>query len=165
MQRIHQFFAGPVQAYLRRRKPPARDVGNFGQAVFGNVVQREHQSVLPRQPFEGLVDEPFPLLALQGAPDPAAFPGGRVFPFLIQRFLAQAPAPAAALFTAGTLVAWLLAYLGLRQWLAFFALRVPLTPGLFLAPAAAVLLLTMTVIGLQTWWAALANPADSLRQT
>jgi putative ABC transport system permease protein len=71
---------------------------------------------------------------------------------------------AVALFAAGTLVAWLLAYLGVQQWLASFALRVPLTPGLFLAPAAAVLLLTMAVVGVQTLRAALANPTDSLRQ-
>ncbi len=71
---------------------------------------------------------------------------------------------AAVLFAAGTLVAWLLAYLGVQEWLASFALRAPLTPGLFLAPAAAVLLLTVAVVGLQTLRAALANPAGSLRQ-
>jgi putative ABC transport system permease protein len=70
----------------------------------------------------------------------------------------------AALLAAGALIAWLLAYLGVQQWLGSFALRVPLTPGLFLAPAAAVLLLTVAVVSVQTWRAALTNPANSLRQ-
>jgi putative ABC transport system permease protein len=68
------------------------------------------------------------------------------------------------LFVFGVLLAWLLAYTGIRHWLASFAFRMPVSASLFLVPALVVLLITLLVISFQTIRAALADPVKSLRQ-
>jgi putative ABC transport system permease protein len=56
-----------------------------------------------------------------------------------------------------------LAWFNLDLWLAQFAYRVDLTPGVFLLAGAAVLLVAWLTVSYQAVRAALANPVDSLR--
>jgi len=61
------------------------------------------------------------------------------------------------------LIAWPVGYYAMRTWLKNFAYRIDLTVPMFLGSALAVLAIAAAVIGLQTFRAASANPADSLR--
>ncbi len=61
------------------------------------------------------------------------------------------------------LVAWPVGYYAMRTWLRNFAYRIDLTVPMFLGSALAALAIAAAVIGVQTYRAASANPADSLR--
>jgi putative ABC transport system permease protein len=61
------------------------------------------------------------------------------------------------------LIAWPLAWYLMQRWLNDFAYRIDLRLWLFGLPAAAILLLALLVLSLQTLKAAQANPVDSLR--
>jgi putative ABC transport system permease protein len=61
------------------------------------------------------------------------------------------------------LIAWPIGYFAMRSWLQNFAYRTSLTVPMFLGAALAALAIAATVISLQTYRAAAANPADSLR--
>jgi putative ABC transport system permease protein len=56
-----------------------------------------------------------------------------------------------------------LAYLGVREWLSGYTFRIGITTGLFVVPAVAVLGVALLTVSFQTWKAARANPANSLR--
>ncbi|HEX8530581.1 MAG TPA: FtsX-like permease family protein, partial [Cytophagales bacterium] len=56
-----------------------------------------------------------------------------------------------------------LAYLGVREWLSGYTFRIEITTGLFVVPAVAVLAVALLTVSVQTWKAARANPAHSLR--
>jgi putative ABC transport system permease protein len=51
----------------------------------------------------------------------------------------------------------------MRSWLGNFAYRIDLTVPMFLGAALAAFAIAAAVIGLQTYRAASANPADSMR--
>jgi putative ABC transport system permease protein len=59
--------------------------------------------------------------------------------------------------------AWTAAFFFLRQWLNQFAQRVPLDPLVFPLASAAMLVVVLSVVGVQTVRAARANPVDALR--
>jgi putative ABC transport system permease protein len=61
------------------------------------------------------------------------------------------------------LIAWPIGYLAMRAWLQNFAYRISLTVPMFLGAALAAFFLAAAVISLQTYRAATANPADSIR--
>lgn len=61
------------------------------------------------------------------------------------------------------LLAWPLVWYGMNQWLQGFAYRTSLTWFIFLATAAAALLIALVTVSFQTFRAALANPVDALR--
>jgi putative ABC transport system permease protein len=61
------------------------------------------------------------------------------------------------------LVAWPVGYYAMRTWLKNFAYRIDLTVPMFLGSALAALAIAAAVISVQTYRAASANPADSLR--
>jgi len=61
------------------------------------------------------------------------------------------------------LVAWPLAWWGMRLWLQSFTFRIDLSPWLLLVPTAVVLAVAMLTVGTQTLRAARANPVRSLR--
>lgn len=61
------------------------------------------------------------------------------------------------------LVAWPLAWYGMNEWLQGFAYRTALSGFIFLATAAAALLIALITVSFQTLKAALANPIESLR--
>jgi len=61
--------------------------------------------------------------------------------------------------TIGLPISWLLN----RLWLDFFAHRIDVGLGVFLATAAAIVLVTLSTAGTQTWRAAQTNPATVLR--
>lgn len=62
-----------------------------------------------------------------------------------------------------SLLAWPLAYIGIRQWLQNYAFQAEATLWLFLLPSLAVFLLALLTISLQTWKTARTNPAKVLR--
>lgn len=61
------------------------------------------------------------------------------------------------------LVAWPLAYVGIRLWLQEFAYRTPVNVGMFLVLGGGFLIVTLLVIATQSLRAALVNPAEILR--
>jgi putative ABC transport system permease protein len=61
------------------------------------------------------------------------------------------------------LIAWPIGYFAMRAWLQNFAYRMALTPAMFLGAALAAFFFAAAVISLQTYRAANANPADSIR--
>lgn len=62
-----------------------------------------------------------------------------------------------------SILAWPVAYLFLRNWLADFAYKVGLSPLVFLVPTLIIFLISIVTIGYQAIIAATRNPADSLR--
>ncbi len=67
------------------------------------------------------------------------------------------------LILVANLIAWPLAYWGMEKWLASYAFKIPVTPGLFVLPTLAVLLVAVLTIVVHTRRAARSNPVDSLR--
>jgi len=61
------------------------------------------------------------------------------------------------------LIAWPIGYLAMRSWLQNFAYRTSLTVSIFLGASLAAFFLAAAVISLQTYRAATANPAESMR--
>lgn len=61
------------------------------------------------------------------------------------------------------LIAWPLAYFGLRKWLENFYYRISIGPEMFVVAAAMVLVIAFLSISYQSIKAALANPADAIR--
>ncbi len=61
------------------------------------------------------------------------------------------------------LVAWPIGYFAMRSWLSRFAYRIDLAVPMFLGAALAAFAIAAAVIGLQTYRAASANPAESMR--
>jgi putative ABC transport system permease protein len=68
-----------------------------------------------------------------------------------------------ALVGAAIVVAWPAGYFFMSKWLDGFARRVPLSAWVFIAAAAAMLLVVLAAVGTRTLRAAQANPADCLR--
>jgi len=64
---------------------------------------------------------------------------------------------------AANLIAWPIGYFAMRAWLQNFAYRTNLTVAMFLGAALAAFFIAAAVIGLQTYRAATANPAESMR--
>jgi putative ABC transport system permease protein len=60
-------------------------------------------------------------------------------------------------------IAWPLAYIGIRQWLQNYAFHVEITPWLLVIPSFIVLLIALLTISTLTIKAANANPIKSLR--
>jgi len=60
-------------------------------------------------------------------------------------------------------IAWPIGYLAMRSWLQNFAYRTSLTAPMFLGAGLAAFLIAAAVISLQTYRAATANPAESMR--
>ena len=60
-------------------------------------------------------------------------------------------------------IAWPIGYFAMRSWLSNFAYRINLTVPMFLGAALAAFLIAAAVISLQTYRAAAANPAESMR--
>jgi putative ABC transport system permease protein len=60
-------------------------------------------------------------------------------------------------------IAWPVGYFAMRSWLENFAYRIDLTVPMFLGAALAAFFVAAATIGAQTWRAAAANPADSIR--
>jgi len=60
-------------------------------------------------------------------------------------------------------IAWPIGYFAMRSWLSNFAYRKNLTIPMFLGAALAAFVIAAAVISLQTYRAAAANPADSIR--
>ncbi|HYC85950.1 MAG TPA: ABC transporter permease [Chryseosolibacter sp.] len=56
-----------------------------------------------------------------------------------------------------------LTYLAATQWLNAFAYKIPLTPVYFVAPAAGIIILAFLTVGIESWRAASARPADTIR--
>jgi putative ABC transport system permease protein len=61
------------------------------------------------------------------------------------------------------LIAFLLAWWAMTQWLQGFAYYAPLNINVFFIAGGAILLLTLLIVGFQAVKAALANPVNSLR--
>jgi len=61
------------------------------------------------------------------------------------------------------LIAGPIGYFAMRSWLRNFAYRTSLTVPMFLGAGLAAFAIAATVISLQTYRAAAANPADSIR--
>jgi putative ABC transport system permease protein len=64
---------------------------------------------------------------------------------------------------AANLVAWPIGYFAMRTWLQNFAYRIDLTISMFLGSALAAFFIAAAVISVQTYRAATANPAESMR--
>jgi putative ABC transport system permease protein len=64
---------------------------------------------------------------------------------------------------AANIVAWPIGYFAMRSWLSNFAYRTSLTVPMFLGAALAAFLIAAAVISVQTYRAATANPARSMR--
>lgn len=64
---------------------------------------------------------------------------------------------------AANLIAWPVGYFAMRSWLSNFAYRISLTVPMFLGAALAAFAIAAAVISLQTYRAASANPAESMR--
>jgi putative ABC transport system permease protein len=64
---------------------------------------------------------------------------------------------------AANLIAWPIGYFAMRAWLQNFAYRTSLNVTTFLGAALVALLIAAAVISLQTYRAATANPAESMR--
>jgi len=60
-------------------------------------------------------------------------------------------------------IAFPVAYLGVRQWLDGYAFRIDASPWLFIGPAGLVLLITLLTVGFHVRKASRANPVHSLR--
>ena len=60
-------------------------------------------------------------------------------------------------------IAWPIGYLVMRSWLRNFAYRIDLTASMFLGAGLAAFTIAATVVSVQTFRAASANPVDSLR--
>ena len=60
-------------------------------------------------------------------------------------------------------VAWPSAYLLMKRWLADFAYRIDLSPGIFILSGLAALAIALLTLGYQSMKAATANPAEALR--
>jgi putative ABC transport system permease protein len=69
-----------------------------------------------------------------------------------------------ALVAVACLVAAPVAYYGAQRWLADFAYRIDLGPGLFAGAAAGALLLALAAVSTQAWRAAQTDPARAIRQ-
>jgi putative ABC transport system permease protein len=67
------------------------------------------------------------------------------------------------LVLAANLIAWPLAYLGLREWLGNYAFRIDLSPWLFVLPSLLVLAVALLTVSVQTLKAARSRPAEALR--
>jgi putative ABC transport system permease protein len=63
----------------------------------------------------------------------------------------------------GGVLAVPLSYYGVKQWLSNFAYRVDISPASYLLTLAAIALLLLGTIGLQTFRTSRINPADTLR--
>ena len=61
------------------------------------------------------------------------------------------------------LVAWPLAYLGMRRWLEGFAYRISIRPDLFLAAGVMALTVALFTVAFHSVRAARTNPVDSLK--
>ncbi|KAA5542840.1 ABC transporter permease [Adhaeribacter rhizoryzae] len=61
------------------------------------------------------------------------------------------------------LIAWPLAWWGMRQWLQDFEYRINISPGIFALAGVAALLIALLTISIQAVRAALSNPVNSLR--
>ena len=61
-------------------------------------------------------------------------------------------------------IAWPLSYFFLKDWMARFAYRMPLSPVLFIGSGLAVMLIAWTTVSYHTFKAARLNPVQSLRQ-
>lgn len=61
------------------------------------------------------------------------------------------------------IIAWPIGYFAMSSWLQNFAYRIPLSAWMFFGAALAAFLIAAIVISLQTYRAASANPADSLK--
>jgi putative ABC transport system permease protein len=61
------------------------------------------------------------------------------------------------------LIAWPLAFLGIREWLYHYAFRIEISGWLFVLPALLVLVVALGTVSFQTLRAARANPVNSLR--
>jgi putative ABC transport system permease protein len=64
---------------------------------------------------------------------------------------------------AANIAAWPIGYFAMRSWLGNFAYRIDLTVSMFLGAALAAFLIAAPVVSLQTYRAAAANPAESMR--
>lgn len=64
---------------------------------------------------------------------------------------------------AANVIAWPIGYFAMRSWLGNFAYRIDLTVPMFLGAALAAFAIAAAVISLQTYRAAAANPAESMR--
>jgi putative ABC transport system permease protein len=64
---------------------------------------------------------------------------------------------------AANFVAWPIGYFAMRTWLQNFAYRIDLTVPMFLGAALAAFLVAIATISFQTYRAATANPAESMR--
>ena len=64
---------------------------------------------------------------------------------------------------AANVIAWPIGYFAMSSWLRNFAYRTSLTVPMFLGAALAAFVVAAAVISLQTYRAAAANPADSMR--
>lgn len=67
------------------------------------------------------------------------------------------------LVVVASLLGWPVAWWAMRQWLAQFAYRVEVAPGIFMAVAAAALVVAWLTVSWQTLRAALADPVRALR--
>ena len=61
------------------------------------------------------------------------------------------------------LLAWPLAYWGIRKWLEDYAFDFQVNAWLFIVPAVVVLLIALLTVGYQTWRASRQNPVKALR--
>jgi len=64
---------------------------------------------------------------------------------------------------AANVIAWPIGYFAMRSWLSNFAYRTSLTIPMFLSAALAAFFITAAVISVQTYRAATADPARSMR--
>jgi putative ABC transport system permease protein len=69
----------------------------------------------------------------------------------------------AKLVLLANIIAWPLAYLGMKQWLQNYPYSIELHPGLFILPAILILLIALLTISIQTIKTAKSNPVNSLR--
>jgi putative ABC transport system permease protein len=63
----------------------------------------------------------------------------------------------------GFIIAVPVAWYAMHKWLADFAYRIDIGPGIFLLAGGLALLIALATVSWQSIWAALANPVDSLR--
>jgi putative ABC transport system permease protein len=89
----------------------------------------------------------------------------------VRKILGASTSSVIALFTkdflrwvvAANAIAWPIGYIAMRSWLGGFAYRVSLTAPMFLGAALAAFVLAGAVISAQTYRAASADPAVSMR--
>jgi ABC-type antimicrobial peptide transport system permease subunit len=63
-----------------------------------------------------------------------------------------------------TLIAWILGYYWMSQWLSGFAYRTELRNVYFIVPALIMVLILLLTTGIQTFRASRTNPIDNLRE-